>query len=69
MLEELKEHGYQMSAGTLYPLLHNMESDGLLYKEEKTWKGRSEKYYRTTAKGNEVLMKAREKKRMSYLKK
>ncbi|MFC6603998.1 PadR family transcriptional regulator [Ectobacillus funiculus] len=61
MLEELKEHGYQMSAGTLYPLLHNMESDGLLYKEEKNVEGKIRKYYRTTAKGNEVLMKAREK--------
>lgn len=28
MLEELKEHGYKISAGTLYPILHTMESDG-----------------------------------------
>lgn len=42
MLEELKKHGYQMSAGTLYPLLHDMELNGLLEKEEKMLKGRLE---------------------------
>jgi len=26
MIEELKRHGYEISAGTLYPLLHNLES-------------------------------------------
>jgi PadR family transcriptional regulator PadR len=61
MLEELKKHGYQMSAGTLYPLLHKMELDGLLEREEKNVEGKIRKYYRTTEKGNEVLMKAREK--------
>jgi PadR family transcriptional regulator, regulatory protein PadR len=38
MLEELKIHGYNISPGTLYPILHNMESDGLLRKEEKKWR-------------------------------
>ena len=61
MLEELKKHGYQMSAGTLYPLLHDMELNGLLEKEEKNVEGKIRKYYRTTEKGNEVLIKAREK--------
>lgn len=61
LLEELKKHGYQMSAGTLYPLLHKMELAGLLEREEKTAEGKIRKYYRTTEKGNEVLMKAKEK--------
>jgi len=61
LLEELKKHGYQMSAGTLYPLLHKMELAGLLEREEKTVEGKIRKYYRTTEKGNEVLMKAKEK--------
>ena len=30
MIEELKRHGYARSAGTLYPLLHAMEADGIL---------------------------------------
>jgi PadR family transcriptional regulator, regulatory protein PadR len=61
MLEELKEHGYSLSAGTLYPILHTMESDGLLLKEEKNVDGKIRKYYRTTDKGNSVLEEARKK--------
>jgi PadR family transcriptional regulator PadR len=59
MLEELKEHGYNISAGTLYPILHNMESDGLLVKEEQKVEGKIRKYYTTTNKGETVLIEAR----------
>jgi PadR family transcriptional regulator, regulatory protein PadR len=61
MLEELKEHGYNISAGTLYPILHTMESDGLLVREDKNVEGKIRKYYSTTAKGNTVLVEARKK--------
>ncbi|WP_282156246.1 PadR family transcriptional regulator [Cytobacillus gottheilii] len=61
MLEELKEHGYSISAGTLYPILHSMESDGLLVKEEKNVEGKIRKYYRATTKGIKVLNEARAK--------
>lgn len=61
MLEELKEHGYNISAGTLYPILHSMESDGLLIKEERNVEGKIRKYYTTTKKGNKVLNEARNK--------
>jgi PadR family transcriptional regulator, regulatory protein PadR len=61
MLEELKEHGYNISAGTLYPILHSMESDGLLIKEEINVEGKIRKYYTTTEKGNSVLNEARNK--------
>lgn len=61
MLEELKEHGYQISAGTLYPILHSMEEDGLLVKEEQKVEGKIRKYYSTTAKGELVLNEARAK--------
>lgn len=61
MLEELREHGYSISAGTLYPILHKMESDGLLLKEERNVEGKIRKYYRTTSKGNLVLGEARKK--------
>ncbi|MGO4889195.1 PadR family transcriptional regulator [Anaerobacillus sp. MEB173] len=61
MLEELKEHGYNISAGTLYPILHNMESDGLLQKDEKKVEGKIRKYYTTTQKGDIVLVEARKK--------
>jgi PadR family transcriptional regulator, regulatory protein PadR len=61
MLDELKEHGYEMSAGTLYPILHSMEAEGLLIKEERNVEGKIRKYYTTTIKGNAVLVEARKK--------
>ncbi|KGX91051.1 PadR family transcriptional regulator [Pontibacillus halophilus JSM 076056 = DSM 19796] len=61
MLEELREHGYDISPGTLYPILHNMEVDGLLSKEEVNVDGKIRKYYRSTDKGEEVLVEARAK--------
>ncbi|EKA7724900.1 PadR family transcriptional regulator [Listeria innocua] len=61
MIEELSEHGYDMSPGTLYPLLHNMESSGLLEKEEKIVEGKIRKYYKITELGNEIMQEARKK--------
>lgn len=61
MLEELKEHGYNISTGTLYPILHSMETDGLLIKEEKKVDGKIRKYYTATEKGQVVLSEARAK--------
>ncbi len=34
MMDELRTHGYSMSAGTLYPLLHRMEDESLLVSEK-----------------------------------
>ncbi|MYL43636.1 PadR family transcriptional regulator [Virgibacillus salexigens] len=61
MLEELHEHGYEISAGTLYPILHNMEKDQLLNREDVNINGKIRKYYRTTDKGDSVLQEARAK--------
>jgi len=61
MIEELSEHGYDMSPGTLYPLLHNMESNKLLEKEERNVDGKIRKYYKITNLGSEVLEEARNK--------
>ncbi|WP_080845843.1 PadR family transcriptional regulator [Cytobacillus gottheilii] len=61
MLDELKEHGYSMSAGTLYPILHSMTNDGLLQQEKQKVEGKIRKYYRTTEKGKEILLEARKK--------
>jgi PadR family transcriptional regulator PadR len=30
MIEELARHGYRLSAGTLYPILHSLERKGYL---------------------------------------
>jgi PadR family transcriptional regulator PadR len=61
MLEELREHGYNISSGTLYPIFHSMETDGLLDKEEKNVEGKIRKYYRITEKGKGILIEARKK--------
>ncbi|MDW2800048.1 PadR family transcriptional regulator [Clostridium boliviensis] len=61
MIEELKNHGYDMSPGTLYPLLHSMKSSGLLEMEEKTVEGKIRKYYKITSLGADVLEEARKK--------
>ncbi|MDQ0255282.1 DNA-binding PadR family transcriptional regulator [Evansella vedderi] len=61
MLEELQSHGYKMSPGSLYPILHKMEGDGLITKKEQLVDGKIRKYYSITPRGNEVLKEAREK--------
>lgn len=61
MIEELHEHGYNMSPGTLYPLLHTMEASGLLARVEKTVEGKIRKYYRITELGDQILIEARKK--------
>ena len=38
ILRELRRHGYELSPGTLYPLLHRMEERGLLKSEKETCK-------------------------------
>ena len=64
ILEELRRHGYDLSPGTLYPTLHNLEVEGYLLKVERIVGGKVRKYYRITAKGlkilNEVKPKIRE---------
>lgn len=61
MVDELKSHGYEISAGTLYPILHAMESDGLLTQEERNVGGKIRKYYQTTGKGYSILQEAKSK--------
>ena len=59
MIEELKNHGYDVSAGTLYPLLHSLASSGLLSRDNKLVGGKIRKYYTITAQGEAVLNEAR----------
>lgn len=61
MIEELSNHGYDISPGTLYPMLHGMESNGLLIKEEKLVDGKIRKYYSITPLGINILNEARQK--------
>ncbi len=61
MVDELRDHGYNISSGTLYPILHSMETNGLLTKKEKNVDGKIRKYYTTTNKGSVVLIEAKNK--------
>ena len=61
MIEELKEHGYEISAGTLYPILHNLEKNAVLKVEEKNVEGKIRKYYSITQLGEDVLKEAKAK--------
>lgn len=61
MIEELERHGYEMSAGTLYPILHGMEKKGYLEREERVVEGHVRKYYTATAEGNRALQEVRAK--------
>lgn len=61
MIEELKRHGYEVSAGTIYPILHGMVDEGLLSVEKKVVNGKLRKYSTITPKGEKVLEEAREK--------
>ncbi|WEX08028.1 PadR family transcriptional regulator [Chelativorans sp. AA-79] len=55
MIEELASHGYRLSPGTLYPMLHKMQRDGYLTCREER-RGRSvRKLYRITDLGREGL--------------
>jgi DNA-binding PadR family transcriptional regulator len=61
MIEELRRHGYRLSAGTVYPLLHSLEIKGYLRSREVR-SGRSiRRVYRATAAGHKALALAREK--------
>jgi len=55
LMEELARHGYRMSPGTLYPILHQMESNGFLSSEKSVVNGKVRKYYRITDEGKNAL--------------
>ena len=61
MMEELKRHGYEISAGTLYPLLHALEEGGILSSTQEVVDGKTRRYYRTTVAGDSLLTELRAK--------
>lgn len=61
LIEELARHGYDMSPGTLYPMLHALESEGLLERERRVVDGRVRKYYHLTEAGQVALDEGRER--------
>jgi PadR family transcriptional regulator PadR len=61
MAEELARHGYAISPGTLYPMLHGLEKKGYL----RSWEVRDGKsgriMFRTTPAGRKALEAAKQK--------
>lgn len=55
MAQELAQHGHEISPGTLYPMLHRMEQDGLLTSRHVVVGGRTRRVYRATPSGRKAL--------------
>jgi len=58
MMEELTHHGYRIGPGTLYPLLHGLERNGLLKSVLRNVDGRERRVYKITPLGRKALEKA-----------
>lgn len=59
MSEELARHGYRISPGTLYPLLHRMQDEGLLTSRDERTGSSVRRLYRATDDGHRALAEAR----------
>ena len=61
MIEELARHGYKLSPGTMYPILHGLEKKG--YVRSSTFRsGRiSRRLYKGTPAGRKALKEAKQK--------
>ena len=56
---ELARHGYRISPGTLYPLLHRLVDAGLITDREELVDGRVLRRYRATRAGEQALTELR----------
>jgi PadR family transcriptional regulator PadR len=61
IIEELSRHGYRLSPGALYSLLHGLEERGYLNSSEETGLRQSRRVYRATPKDLEALAAAKVK--------
>ena len=55
MIEELREHGYVISPGTLYPMLHGLARKGYLQVRQEGPGKRARRLYTITEKGRAAL--------------
>ncbi len=63
IIEELGRHGYKLSPGTVYPILHALERKGYLRSAEKREGRQVRRLYRTTPAGKKALAAAKIKAR------
>jgi DNA-binding PadR family transcriptional regulator len=61
LIEELRRHGYELSPGTLYPVLHQLDKTGYLRRIDRVVGGKMRKYYVLTRRGDRALGDARGK--------
>jgi PadR family transcriptional regulator PadR len=61
MIEELARHGYRLSAGTMYPLLHGLEAKGYLVSTAERDGSAARRVYRATPAGRRALAAAKSK--------
>jgi DNA-binding PadR family transcriptional regulator len=61
MIEELSRHGYRLSAGTLYPILHGLEARGYLKATDRRNGRHTRRLYRVTPAGRRALLAAKTK--------
>ena len=60
LIEELAEHGYRVSPGTLYPLLHSLQQATLLKSYNELHDGKIRRYYKITPQGQRQLKRAKQ---------
>lgn len=56
IIERLSFHGYVLSPGTLYPILHGLERDGFLRSREEIAGNRRRRIYEITEAGRHMLI-------------
>jgi DNA-binding PadR family transcriptional regulator len=61
VIRELARHGYEVSPGTVYPILHELDRAGYLARQDRVVRGKVRKYYRITPLGRQALTEARVK--------
>ena len=61
VIEELQRHGYKLSPGTLYPILHGLEQKGYLRSSRKRDGRQLRRFYRATPAGRKALATAKVK--------
>lgn len=59
LIEELRRHGYSLSPGTLYPILHGLAAAGYLAQQGRVVGGKVRKYYSITKAGRRALGQSR----------
>ena len=60
-IDELARHGYKLSPGTLYPILHALERKGYLRSSSQRSGKSSRRMYLATPVGRKMLTAAKEK--------